>query len=73
VNIKIYLDSKDRRVNGYVDKSIENMNAHQREFLLLDKRDTVDNQRYYGAVTVRSYRHPRNACSVKFDIRQVRR
>ena len=44
MNLKIYLDSEDRRVKEYVNKTIQKMNAHQSEFQLIDKQDTTENQ-----------------------------
>lgn len=44
ISINIYLDSQDKRVKEYVDKTIEKMNAHQSEFQLLDGQGMVKNQ-----------------------------
>jgi hypothetical protein len=45
MDFNVYLDSDDRRVKSYIDKIIEKINAHQNDFRLIDKSDTVENQR----------------------------
>ena len=45
MNFNVFLDSNDQRVIDCVDNTIKRMNAHQSEFCLINKRDTVDNQR----------------------------
>ncbi|MCL2053100.1 MAG: nucleotide-binding protein [Oscillospiraceae bacterium] len=45
MNFNVYVDSNSARVNNDVTKAIEKMNAHQSEFILIDKRDTINNQR----------------------------
>jgi len=44
MNFNTYLDSKDARVEKYVNEVIKKANAHQSEFQLVDKQGTVENQ-----------------------------